>query len=317
MNGQVHPSEIAWQDGTFLPRDQFSIAPGDAGFVLGATVTEQLRTIGGELFLRDDHAERLANSLHEVGVQLDETMQSIFSAANQVASHNHRLLTQDKKPKDDDLGVIVFITPGLLPAQNNGLAGKPSVSVHTFPLAYSLWADSYESGIHLRCVGIQQVPEECWPITAKVRSRLHYFLAEQEASAAEKGSRPLLSHADGRISETSTANIAALHGRTIITPPERDALAGISMNYLKGLAQDAGFHWEPRSFNRDELLTADEILLTSTPWCVLPAVRIDGNPIGKGIPGPVFHELLNAWSETAGFDLVEQAHTGKNGQTRP
>ena len=142
MNRQVHPSEIAWQDGTFLPRDQFSIAPGDAGFVLGATVTEQLRTIGGELFLPDDHAERLANSLHEVGVHPDETMQSIFSAANQVASHNHRLLTQDKKPEDDDLGVIVFITPGLLPAQNNGLAGKPSVSVHPFPLAYSLWADS-------------------------------------------------------------------------------------------------------------------------------------------------------------------------------
>ena len=98
MNRQVHPSEIAWQDGTFLPRDQFSIAPGDAGFVLGATVTEQLRTIGGELFLPDDHAERLANSLHEVGVHPDETMQSIFSAANQVASHNHRLLTQNKNP---------------------------------------------------------------------------------------------------------------------------------------------------------------------------------------------------------------------------
>lgn len=314
MNRQVHSSEIAWQDGKFLPRDQLSIAPGDAGFVLGATVTEQLRTICGEIFLPDDHAERLANSLHEVGVHLDKTLQSIFSAADQVASHNHRLLTHNKKPNEYDLGVIVFITPGLLPAQNNGLAGKPSVSVHTFPLAYSLWADSYEHGISLRCVGIQQVPEECWPITAKVRSRLHYFLAEQEASAAEKGSRPVLVHADGRISETSTANIAALHGRTIITPPERDALAGISMNYLKGLAQDAGFHWEPRSFNRDELLTADEVFLTSTPWCVLPAVRIDGNPIGKGIPGPIFHKLLNAWSENVDLDLVKQAHGAKRVQ---
>ena len=314
MNRQVHSSDIAWQDGKFLPRDQLSIAPGDAGFVLGATVTEQLRTIRGKIFLPDDHAERLANSLHEVGVTPTETIQSIFSAADQVVSHNHRLLTQNKKPKDYDLGVIVFITPGLLPAQNNGLTGKPSVSIHTFPLTYSLWADSYEHGISLRCVGIQQVPEACWPMTAKVRSRLHYFLAEQEASAAEKGSRPLLSHADGRISETSTANIAALHGKTIVTPPEQDALPGISMNYLKGLAQDAGFHWEPRSFNRNELLTADEVFLTSTPWCVLPVVQIDGTPIGKGIPGPVFHELLSAWSKTAGFDLAEQAREGAIGQ---
>ena len=311
MNRQVHSSDIAWQDGKFLPRDQLSIALGDAGFVLGATVTEQLRTIGGEIFLPDDHAERLANSLPEVGVTPTETIQSIFSAADQVVSHNHRLLTQNKKPKDYDLGVIVFITPGPLPAQNNGLTGKPSVSIHTFPLAYSLWADSYEHGISLRCVGIQQVPEACWPMTAKVRSRLHYFLAEQEASAAEKGSRPLLSHADGRISETSTANVAALYGRTIVTPPDRDALPGVSMLYLKNLAQNAGFHWESRSFKRNELLTADEVFLTSTPWCVLAAVRIDRNPIGKGVPGPVFHELLNAWSENVSLDLAEQARTGK------
>jgi branched-subunit amino acid aminotransferase/4-amino-4-deoxychorismate lyase len=59
MNRQVHSSEIAWQDGKVLPRDQLSIAPSDAGFVLGATVTEQLRTFRGEIFLPDNHAIRL------------------------------------------------------------------------------------------------------------------------------------------------------------------------------------------------------------------------------------------------------------------
>ena len=85
------------------------------------------------------------------------------------------------------------------------------------------------------------------------------------------------------------------------------------MNYLKGLAQDAGFHWEPRSFNRNELLTADEVFRRVHPGA-FPAVQIDGNPIGKGIPGPVFHELLNAWSKTAGLDLAEQSRKGAIGQ---
>ena len=143
-----------------------------------------------------------------------------------------------------------------------------------------------------------------------------YLLNGEFFLGSDRPLETLLSHADGRISETSTANIAALHGTTIVTPPERDALAGISMNYLKGLAKDAGFHWEPRSFNRNELLTADEVFLTSTPWCVLPVVQIDGNPIRKGLPGPVFHELLNAWSKTAGFDLAEQARRGAIGQKK-
>ena len=308
MNRQVSSTDIAWQDGNFLPRSQLSISPSDAGFVLGATVTEQLRTIQGKLFCADAHAERLSNSLRDVGITPYETITTIFSAADHVAKHNHQLLTKGGKSSDNDLGVIIFITPGLLASQNSGLPGKPSVTVHTFPLAFNLWADAYESGTSLRCVTVRQVPKECWSITAKVRSRLHYFLAEQEAFAYEKGSRPLLAHADGRISETSTANIATLHGRTIVTPPQEDALPGISMEYLKSLSKNAGLQWETHSFTRENVLSADEVFLTSTPWCILAVTKLDGELIGgQNAPGPIFRRLLGAWSANVGLNLSKQA----------
>lgn len=311
MNRQVSFSDIAWQDGNFLPRHQLSISPSDAGFVLGATVTEQLRTIQGKLFCADAHADRLSNSLRDVGIAPYETIKAIFSAADHVATHNHEVLTKGGKASDNDLGVIIFITPGLMASQNSGLPGKPSTTIHTFPLAFNLWADAYESGTSLRCVTVRQVPKDCWSMTAKVRSRLHYFLAEQEASAYEKGSRPLLAHADGRISETSTANIAALHGRTIVTPPKEDALPGISMGYLKNLSEDAGFQWETNSLTRENLLSADEVFLTSTPWCLFAVTRIDGEIIGQKPPGPVFRKLLYAWSDNVGLNLSKQALSRK------
>ncbi|MDP6676186.1 MAG: hypothetical protein QGI29_01345, partial [Pirellulales bacterium] len=77
----------------------------------------------------------------------------------------------------------------------------------------------------------------------------------------------------------------------------------------------AGFLWESRSFNKDELITADEVFLTSTPWCILAAVQIDGQPVGKGVPGPIYHEFLNAWSKNVGVDIADQAHFGKTSQT--
>ena len=307
MNRQVSSSDIAWQDGNFLPRHQLSISPSDAGFVLGATVTEQLRTIQGKIFCADAHADRLSNSLRDVGIAPHETIKAIFSAADHVATHNHEVLTKGGKASDNDLGVIIFITPGLMASQNSGLPGKPSTTIHTFPLAFNLWADAYESGTSLRCVTVRQVPKDCWSMTAKVRSRLHYFLAEQEASAYEKGSRPLLAHADGRISETSTANIAALHGRTIVTPPKEDALPGISMGYLKNLSEDAGFQWETNSLTRENLLSADEVFLTSTPWCLFAVTRIDGEIIGQKPPGPVFRKLLYARYDNVGLNLSKQA----------
>ena len=253
----------------------------------------------------------MSNSLRDVGIAPYETIEAIFSAADHVATHNHEVLTKGGKASDNDLGVVIFITPGLMASQNSGLPGKPSTTIHTFPLAFNLWADAYEFGTSLRCVTVRQVPKDCWSITAKVRSRLHYFLAEQEASAYEKGSRPVLAHADGRISETSTANIAALHGRTIVTPPKEDALPGISMGYLKNISEDAGFQWETNSLTRENLLSADEVFLTSTPWCLLAATRIDGEIIGQKSPGPAFRRLLGAWSDNVGLNLPKQALSRK------
>ena len=300
-------ADVAWQDGRFLPRDRLAVSPGDAGFVLGATVTEQLRTFRGELFLPAAHAERLASSLDAIGLAASRPLPEVFAAAAEVARHNHALLIEGRDAAAADLGLVIFVTPGDLAAQHAGRAGPPTTVVHSFPLACSLWARAYETGVGLRSVSVQQVPAACWPLGAKIRSRMHYFLADREAAAAEPGARPLLAHADGRISETSTANIAVVRGTTITTPPLADALPGVSLGYLRQLATAAGFSCESRSLYADDLTSADEILLTSTPWCLQPAVRWDGHSVGDGQPGPIYRQLLKAWSDGVGLDIVAQA----------
>ncbi|HWA99917.1 MAG TPA: hypothetical protein VG713_15570, partial [Pirellulales bacterium] len=52
---------------------------------------------------------------------------------------------------------------------------------------------------------------------------------------------------------------------------------------------------------------ASEVLLTSTPNCLLPVSAIDGQAIGGGRPGPVFTRLLQAWSDAVGLDIAGQA----------
>jgi branched-subunit amino acid aminotransferase/4-amino-4-deoxychorismate lyase len=62
-----------------------------------------------------------------------------------------------------------------------------------------------------------------------------------------------------------------------------------------------------RDLRVDDLLTADEVLLTSTPNCLLPVVRMNGSPIGNGRPGELFHKLLRAWNDIVGLDIAAQA----------
>ncbi len=296
------PAPLAWIDGRFVPATAAMLPVGDAGFVLGVTVTEQMRSFAGGLFLADEHAARFGRSLATVGITIPYPLQEVFAAAAKVAQSVHAA----GRP-EDDVGVIVFATPGDLAAQHSGKSGPPRVVAHAFPLAFGAWAGAYEAGVSLRSVTVEQVPAACWPLALKCRSRMHYYLADREAHAAEPGARAILRHADGRISETATANVAIVRGGVILTPPAGEALAGVSLHYLRGLAATEGVPWQESSLLANDLATADEILLSSTPSCLLPATGFDGKSIGTGRPGPMFRRLLNAWSRGVGLDIAAQA----------
>ena len=314
--------ELAWMDGEFIPRQSLSLPVGDAGFVLGATVTEQLRTFHGRLFLPDDHRHRLRDSLAAVGIDSAQPLGDAFAAADRVAAHNYSVGSQPTTDPVGDLGVVIFVTPGDQPAQHGGRSGRPRTVIHSFPLAFPLWAAAYAQGVALRSVSVRQVPDACWPGHAKVRSRLHYFLADREAHAAEPGARAVVCHLDGRVSETSTANIAIVRDGGILTPPPTDALPGVSLRFVRSLAESLGIAWQERSLTTADLADADEILLTSTPSCLLPATLFDGLPVGDGHPGPLQRRLLAAWSERVGLDIAAQAlacvhGTGHTGAAPP
>jgi branched-chain amino acid aminotransferase len=294
--------EMAWVDGSLIPRQSLAMPVGDAGFVLGATVTEQLRTFRGRLFMADAHQKRLHESLQIVGIDPGRPLAEVFAAADELAACNHAV-----GPADDDLGLVIFVTPGDQPSQHRGMRGSPRAVIHTFPLAFRLWADAYEHGVPLRSVSVKQVPDACWPVQAKVRSRLHYFLADREAHAVEPGAKAVVCHLDGRVSETSTANIAIVRDGRILAPPAADALVGVSLRCAESLAQSLSINWNTRSLTEQDLADADEILLTSTPNCILPATRFNGRAIGTGRPGRIYQSLLAAWTSLVGIDIAAQA----------
>ncbi|MEN9666348.1 MAG: D-alanine aminotransferase [Planctomycetota bacterium] len=293
---------VAWVDGRFVPPAEAVIPVGDAGFVFGATVTEQLRSFGGRLFLPAGHAARFRRSLEIVGIEPAWPVAHLFEVAAEVTARCHAA-----GPVEGDLGVVVFATPGDAPAQHGGRPGTSRVLIHAFPLAFASWAGAYETGVVLRSVSTTQIPPSCWPIELKCRSRMHYHLADREARAAEPGARALLLHADGRVSETSTANVVVVVNGALRTPPAGDALAGISLAHLHTLAHGLGIGWQERSLSLADLAAADEILLTSTPNCLLPVTRLDGQAVGDGRPGPLFAQLLAAWGGDVGIDKATQA----------
>jgi len=294
---------LAFLNGRFLPADSATISPVDSGFVLGAAVAEQLRTFGGKLFCRDEHLERLEHSLEIVGVDPGLDRRRFAEVAEELVGHNHRLLDQG-----DDLGLSVVVTPGLYPSYTADAAVEPTVCLHTYPLPFRYWAAKYGSGQALVLTSVTQVPGRCWPAELKCRSRMHYYLADREAGRREAGSRALLLDDNGHVTEASTANLLLYtEEEGLISPPAGTVLPGISVSTVLRLAAGLGIRTSRRSLTPSDVACADEVLLTSTPWCLLPVTRFEGRAVARGMPGPVFRQILAAWSERVGVDIAAQA----------
>ena len=293
----------AFLNGRFLPASQANISLFDAGFAMGATVTEQMRTFGGKLFQTQRHLARLYHSLELVGLDAGFSEAEMIAIAEQLVTHNHPQLDEG-----DDLGLVVFVTPGPQRSLSGGFSGGTTVGLHTFPLAFDLWAEKYHTGQSLVVTRVRQVPAECWPPEIKCRSRMHYFLADREAGTTEPGARALLTDLDGFVTETPTANILIYRAdEGLLTPPRAKTLGGISLRVAAKLAHNLGITLTERDLRPEDVARADEVLLTSTPLCVLPVVRLNSKPIGSGQPGPLFQRLVQAWGELVGLDITAQA----------
>jgi branched-chain amino acid aminotransferase len=77
--------------------------------------------------------------------------------------------------------------------------------------------------------------------------------------------------------------------------PERGVLEGITRKTVIELATELGIPLEAREVPADEVLTADEVFITSTAGGVIPVTTVDGGSIGAGEPGLVTLRLREAY----------------------
>jgi branched-subunit amino acid aminotransferase/4-amino-4-deoxychorismate lyase len=297
----------AYLQGKLIPADALAVPVYDAGFVQGTTVAEQLRTFGGQLFRLEAHLDRFERSLEIAGVHLPFSREQLAAMADDLAARNHPLLAAG-----DDLGLCLFATPGPYAAMAPAAAGGPLVALHTYPLPFSLFAEKYTAGESLVAPQVPQIAANVLPRELKCRSRMHYFLADQQARQADPRARALLLDEDGCVLEATTANVLIVRDGELVSPPRKRILHGISLETTCELAQQEGIHCEERELRIDDVLAADEVLLTSTSTCILPVLRVNGRPIGGGVIGPVYRQLLAAWCDLTKVDIALQAARWRN-----
>ncbi len=296
---------LAYLNGRIVPAAEAGLPVYDAGVALGAAVTEITRTFHHRPFRLADHLDRLFRSLRYARLETDLSPEKLTAITLDLVAHNAQFLREG-----EDLGINHFVTAGEVRSYarliDRPIRTTPSVAILTFPLPFEQYAGKMQTGIHLVTPSIRQIPPECLDPRLKCRSRMHYYLADREARQVDPEAAALLLDLAGRITETSTANFLMVERGSIVSPPAAHTLAGISRQTVIELASQLGIPFVEREIWLFDALNADEAFLTSTPYCLMPVSRINGQVIGDGRPGPFFRQLLDAWNALVGLDIMRQ-----------
>lgn len=265
---------------------------------------DTLRTFHGVPLLIKEHLQRLENGcrLLGFGISTDEFEAAILQLLK---------LNRERVDAEGDFRISLIATPGV-PG-----SGEATCVATLSRLDLPEIARRYREGISLALVSIREISASSIPRSLKHRNRIHYWLAEQEASRTRPGSQALMLDENGSVCETTTAAIGFFpDSSTFVAPDERDILRSISLEKSMEFLRISGYRTERTRFAVEDLLAADEVLWFNALTPVAPvsqllagvsqrefAVRQDEGEPG----GPGYRLLIDAWSQFAGFDLERQA----------
>ena len=286
---------VAYVNGRVVPESAATVSVFDRGFLVGHGVFERTRTFHGELFRLDDHLARLYRSMRMVHLEPDLGADALKELTVDLVQRNRALLGPN-----DDYSVGHFIT--------RGVPGRgPTVVVFCEPIAFHTFARQYVTGAHVVSASTRALPLNVLDPKLKTTSRLHFWLAEQEAHLVDPEAYPLILDLEGNVCELSAANFWIVRNGTIVTPPDGSILVGVTRSVVFELAQQLDIPVQQVNFQVYDVLNADEAFLTTTSRTILPVTRANGSPIGSGKPGPLVKRLQQAWIERFDFDFVAQA----------
>jgi D-alanine transaminase len=266
-------SEIAYLNGEFLPLTEARVPIDDRGYTFADGIYEVIVTRNGKPFLSREHFLRLEHSAAAIDLTLPLPITEL----------DKLMLAGIARAGFTETMVYIQVTRGVAPRRHDYPEGISPQLLLTFRPRPEAHPQLLEKGI-----AIITVPEIRWSrCDVKSIALLPNVLMKQKAITA--GCREALFVSEnGVIYECTAANIFLARNGEISTPPaDHHILAGITRGRIIDKAKTEGLIINEQECSLNDLLTADEVFITSSTVDLLPVVTVDGKTIGGGRPGPL------------------------------
>jgi branched-chain amino acid aminotransferase len=282
--------DLVWVSGS-LSR---SIDPLDRGFLLGDGVFDTLVAFNRIPFAGEDHLERLTRHAATIGIafEIEAVRQGWRHVLEHAVTDQQILRTTISRGKT---------ARGLWPASQPA----PTIVVSATPWDPRLLGTATD-------LAVSSIPRNAASPLSCIKSinYLEHVLAAREASQCAADDALFLTEG-GMVACTTIANVFAIFGSDLVTPPASDgAMLGITRKLVLEAAATTGLRATERSISLKELHEADSAFVTNSVRFVCPIRSIDGRPTAtrrddgrRALQSALFARVL----AECGFDLYSVA----------
>jgi len=298
-----------WIDGVLVPWADATVHVLSHSLQRGSLVFDYLSVhscpAGEAIFRLDEHVERFLRSCELTGLQPHWGAEAIRQAVLETVRANPGAravklsgylasIEIDVVPVDNRVTLaIAAYDPGAdIAAHLPGRVAPARSSV-------ALWIEKERKNRRADIVPPQAKTAANYasPMVAKARAR------------AEGYDEIVLVDEFGAIAEGPTTNVFLVDGANrVVTPAADRVLLGVTRDSVLAIARHAGYVVAEENVQPEDLLAASEVFLTGTTAGVLPVESIDGQPIGRSVPGPVSAALGAHFGRVVGGEDEDFAH---------
>jgi len=283
--------ELAYYDGRIGAPEELMVPFQDRVHFFGDGVYDA--TVGGnhKVFLLKDHLDRFYSSAKALDIKIpmekEEFGNLLTELLSMVEGNTHFVYWQ--------------VTRGAAPRDH----------VYDEAMTGKLWVMIRPNKLRDPDVPIRLITREdtrFFHCHIKTLNLLPSVIASQEALKA--GAMETVLHRGDMVTECAHSNVSILKNGTFISHPNDNLiLRGIAKTHMIQACYRLGIQVLERAFTLEELMTADEIIVTSSSNFCLHADDIDGKPVGgkdpetlKQIQDAVLEEYLEYTGRKSIFD---------------
>lgn len=267
---------VGYMDGAFLPVADMTIPVTDLGFQLGDMCYDAVHVRSGKFFRLEDHLDRWEHSIAE------RRYDTLGLSRDAVAEVLHGCVA--RAGLRDSMVTFVATRGSPASAHKDLRTATNRFMVWALPYYTVMSQDEEEQGCDIVIAETIRIPTEAVDPRIKNFGRLDFVAALFEAYDRDAKYAVLLDQ-DGNVTEGRGWNIFALSGGRLVSP-DSGVLEGITRRTVIELSGTLNLDCHVGKLPAGDLVSADEVFITSTAGGVMPVRSVDGKAIGDGQPGP-------------------------------